>query len=68
MKTLTEVIREADQLSTEDQAGLATHLLAALEGAPLGPDDEELAKREAEIDAGTAEILTHEQLCKAVGR
>ena len=68
MKTLTEVIQEADQLSTEDQAGLATHLLAVLRGAPLGPDDAELAKREAEIDAGTAEFITHEELCKAVGR
>lgn len=68
MKTLTEVIHEVDQLSTEDQEGLATHLLAALKGAPLGPDNAELAKREAEIDAGTAELLTHEQLCKAVGR
>ncbi len=68
MKTLTEVIHQADQLSSEDQAGLATHILAVLKGAPLGPDDAELARREAEIDAGTAEFLTHEQLCKAVGR
>ena len=68
MKTLTEVINEADQLSAEDQAGLATHLLAVLKDAPLGPDDAELARREAEIDSGTAELLTHEQLCKAVGR
>lgn len=68
MKTLTEVIHEVDQLSSEDQAGLATHLLAVLKGAPLGPDDAELERREAEIDAGTAEFLTHEQLCKAVGR
>ena len=68
MKTLFEVIHEADQLSAEDQAGLATHLLAGLKGAPLGPDDAELARREAEIDAGTADFLTHEQLCKALGR
>ncbi|MCF6314017.1 MAG: hypothetical protein L3J39_16340 [Verrucomicrobiales bacterium] len=68
MKTLIEVIREADQLSQEDQAGLTTHLLSGLGGAPLGPDDEELARREAEIDSGTAKLLTHEQLRKAVGR
>jgi hypothetical protein len=29
---------------------------------------QEVARREAEIDAGTADFLTHEQLCKAVGR
>lgn len=68
MKTLAEVIHDASQLSDEDQAGLATHLLAQLRAAPLGPDDDELARREAEIDAGTAEFLTHEELCKAVGR
>lgn len=68
MKMLYEVIQEADQLSTEDQAGLTTHLLSRQKGAPLGPDANEVARRDAEIDAGTAQLLTHEQLCKAVGR
>ncbi len=68
MKTLFEVIQEADQLSMEDQAGLTTHLLARLKGAPLGPDDAEVARRDAEIEEGTAQLITHEQLCKAVGR
>jgi hypothetical protein len=68
MKTLTDLLPDVDQLSEEDQAGLAAHLLANLRAAPLGPDDEELARREAEIDAGTAEFLTHDELRKAVGR
>ena len=68
MKTLTDLLPDVDQLSEEDQAGLAAHLLANLRGAPLGPDDEKLARREAEIDAGTAEFLTHDELRKAVGR
>ena len=68
MKTLNEMIHDADQLSDEDQAGLATHLLANLSDCPLGPDDRELARREAEIDAGTAKLLTEEELRKAVGR
>jgi hypothetical protein len=68
MKTLTDLLPDVDQLSEEDQAGLAAHLLANLRGAPLGPDDEELARRESEIDAGTAEFLTHDELRKAVGR
>ena len=49
IKTLTDLLPDVDQLSEEDQAGLAAHLLAKLRGAPLGPDDEELARREAEI-------------------
>ena len=53
---------------TSDQAVLAVHLLAKLRGAPLGPDDKELARREAEIDVGTAEFITFDELRKAVGR
>ncbi|MDB4354234.1 hypothetical protein N9Z02_02910 [Akkermansiaceae bacterium] len=68
MKTLAEVIRDADQLSSEEQAGLTTHLLSQMKGAPLGPDDEEVARRDAEIDAGTAKLITHDELKRAVGR
>lgn len=68
MKTLTDVLPDVDQLCEEDRAGLAAHILANLKGAPLGPSDEELARREAEVDAGTVEFITHEVLRKAVGR
>lgn len=68
MKTLVDVIRDADQLSAEEQAGLATHLLSQMKGAPRGPDDDEVARREAEIDAGTAKMITHGELRQAVGR
>ena len=64
MKTLTEVLPDVDQLSEEEQAGLVAHLLANLRGAPLGRDDKELARREAEIDAGTAELITFDELEK----
>lgn len=68
MKTLTDVLPDVNQLSEEDQAGLAAHLLAKLRRAPLGPNNEELARREAEIDAGTAEFITFDELRKSVGR
>ena len=68
MKTLVEAIQVADQLSSEDQAGLAAHLLAGIRGCPLGPDDVELARREAEIDCGSDTLLTYAQLKQAVGR
>jgi len=68
MATLIDVIHEADLLSDEEQAGLAAHLLARFKGAPLGPDDEEVARREAEIDSGTARLLSHDELCRAVRR
>lgn len=68
MKTLVEAIQVADQLSPEDQAGLAAHLLAGFRECPLGPDDAELERREAEIADGSAVLLTHEELRRAVGR
>jgi hypothetical protein len=68
MKTLLEVIQEAEKLSQEDQARLTTHLLSRQKSAPPGPEDDEIARRDAEIDSNTAHLLTHEQLCKAVGR
>lgn len=68
MKTLVEAIQVTDQLTSEDQAGLAAHLLAGISGCPLGPDDAELDRREAEIDTDSITLLTHEQLRQAVGR
>jgi len=68
MKTLVEVIQVADQLSDEDQAGLAAHLLAGIRSCPPGPDDDEVERREAEMDSGSVTLLTHEELRQAVGR
>jgi hypothetical protein len=68
MVKLADILPKVNQLSDEDQAGLAAHLLAKLRGAPLGPDDAELTRRDAEIDAGTAELITFDELRKAVGR
>ena len=68
VKTLIEVIHDADQLSEEEQAGLATHLLSQMKGMPLGPDDEEVTRREAEIDAGTSKLIVHEELRQPVRR
>lgn len=66
MKTLVGDMEVADQLSSEDQAGLAAHLLAGIPNCPLGPDDAELERREAEMNHVSATLLTHEQLRQAV--
>ncbi len=68
MKTVVGAIQVADQLTSEDQAGLAAHLLAGLRGCPLGPVNAELERREAEMDADSTTLLTHDQLRQAVGR
>lgn len=68
MPTLIEVQRDADQLSDEDRIGLAAHLLASDRLAPLGPDDEEIDRREQEMDAGLVEPISHGEFLRQVGR
>ena len=61
MATLLEVQNEADQLSHEDRAGLIAHLINSLPNPPQGADDEEVLKREAEMDTGIVQPITHEE-------
>ena len=49
MPTLVDVQRQADTLSSEEREGLIAYLVHPLPGAPLGPDGEELRRREAEL-------------------
>ncbi|GAA5119274.1 hypothetical protein JIN84_21930 [Luteolibacter yonseiensis] len=68
MATLVEVKKAADELSAEEQAGLVAHLLASFSSAPLGPDDDEVDRREVEMDSGRVTTLSHDQFLSAVGR
>ncbi|RYD38604.1 MAG: hypothetical protein EOP87_01305 [Verrucomicrobiaceae bacterium] len=68
MATLLEVQKAADELSGEEQAGLVAHLLAAFPTAPLGPDDDEIDRREIEMDSGVVRALNHDEFLSAVGR
>ena len=68
MKGLAEAIQIADQLTLEDQSGFAAHLLAGIRRCPLGPDEVELERQQAELDTDSTVLLTHEQLRQAVGR
>ena len=65
-RTLTELWREAADLSEEDRASLAGLLIESLEGEP-DPDVEaawaaEIEKRVAELDAGTAKTVPWEEV------
>ena len=55
MATLSEVTKQADTLSIEEKAGLVSHLLDSLPDAPLGPDDEEVMRRDEEMDSDKEE-------------
>ncbi len=65
-RNLKELFREAAQLPERDRAALAGLLLETLEPAPE-PDvqaawSEEIARRVAEIEAGTVETISWEEV------
>lgn len=68
MTRLIEIQREADLLSEEERAGLAAHLLATMSLAPLGADDEEVDRRDIEMDSGEIQPISHEEFIRQVGR
>ncbi|MAS93299.1 MAG: hypothetical protein CMO55_08890 [Verrucomicrobiales bacterium] len=68
MATLTEVQKQADSLSEPDKEELLRHLLNTLPDAPLGPDDEEVARRVEEMESGAVQPISHDQFLAEVGR
>jgi putative addiction module component (TIGR02574 family) len=65
-RAFTDVWKDAAELSDEDRAALAGLLIESLEGEP-DPEVEaawavEIAKRVAELDAGTIESIPWEQV------
>lgn len=68
MATLMEVRKAADLLSGAEQAALVAHLLAAFPTAPLGPDNDEIDRREIEMDSDQVTLLSHEEFLAAVAR
>ena len=68
MVQLFDVQKQADALSQEDREGLLAHLLHGLHGLPEGPDDEELARRDEEMDSGAVQPLSHQDFLRQVGR
>lgn len=61
MVRLAEIQRQADELSREDKAGLLAYLLHTLEGAPQGPDDDEVLRRDVDLESGSVEAISHEE-------
>ena len=59
---------QAEKLSEEDRKGLVAYLLHCLSGLPSGPDDEEVERREAEMDSGSVTPISHTEFLSQVGR
>ena len=65
---LKEIEKQALQLPLKERSELAHRLIVSLDGEPEdSPEaialawDEEIARRVAEIDAGTAKLVPHEE-------
>ena len=66
---LKEIEKQALQLPLKERSELAHRLIVSLDGEPDdSPEaiaqawDEEIARRVAEIDAGTAQLIPHEEV------
>ena len=68
MAKLAEVQEQAAELSSEERESLLAYLVHSLPEAPRGPDDDEVKRREEELDSGAVRGLTHEEFLKEVGR
>lgn len=68
MAQLADIKKQAKELSEEDRKGLVAYLLHGMSGLPSGPDDEEVEKREAEMDSGAVVPIGHAEFLAQVGR
>jgi len=56
---LADIQKQTKELSEEDRKGLVAYLLHGMSGLPSGPDDEELGRREVEMDSGSVTPINH---------
>lgn len=68
MVRLVDVQRQAKELSEEDREGLVAFLLHGFSGGPSGPDDEEVERRDADMDSGAVKPISHAEFLSQVGR
>lgn len=64
MSNLLDVQRQADGL----RAGLIAYLLSSVSKTFLGADDEEVDRRDRELDSGQVTPISHEEFVRQVGR
>jgi hypothetical protein len=68
MVQLSDVQKQAEELSEEDRKGLVAFLLHGFTDGPLGPDDEEVERREAEMNSGEVAPISHAEFLAQAGR
>ena len=68
MVQLADIQKQASKLSEEDREGLVAFLLHGFSSAPTGPDDDEVGRRDAEMDSGAVMPISHMDFLAQVGR
>jgi hypothetical protein len=68
MVHLADIQKQVKELSEEDREGLVAYLLHGLSGLSSGADDEEVGRREAEMDSGAVTPISHAEFLSQVGR
>jgi hypothetical protein len=68
MSNLLKIQQQADRLSEEERAGLAAHLLSSVSGTFMGADNEEVDRRDLDLDSGRVTAISHEEFIRQVGR
>jgi hypothetical protein len=68
MAQLVDIQKQAEELSEEDREGLVAFLLHGFARTPSGPNDEEVDRRDADMDSGAVEPISHAEFLDRVGR
>ena len=68
MVKLLDIQHQAEKLSSEDREGLLAYLIHDLSHPPVGVDDAEILQREAEMDSGVVQTVSHREFLQQVGR
>jgi len=68
MSHLLEIQQQADRLSEEERAGLAAHLLSSVTKTFLGASDDEVDRRDRDLDSGQVTAISHGEFIRQVGR
>ena len=68
MVRLMDVQMQAAELSMEEKESLLAFLIHELPSPPPGANDDEVLRREEEMDSGAVEVISHEEFLSQVGR
>ncbi|MEO5716213.1 MAG: hypothetical protein ABIT37_22220 [Luteolibacter sp.] len=68
MVRLMDVQMQAAELSLEEKESLLAFLIHELPSPPSGANDDEVLRREEEMDSGAVEAISHEEFLRQVGR